>query len=220
MTKYTAGYPLRPGMDWIDLFCGSEGTLGVVMEAELALLPIVEELFTAIIFFSNDDDALNAVDAWRPVPGLRMLEYVDRNALDIIRPRFPDIPQQATAALLIEAEGEPDLDAWERRLKAANALVDASWFAMSAQDRERFRRFRHTLPETVIDTVRKRGFKQIGTDYAVPLTETARCCAFIISVWTPPTSARTCASVTLEMRTYISTYCPKRRNRPRPLLLS
>jgi FAD/FMN-containing dehydrogenase len=94
---------------------------------------------------------------------------VDRNALDIIRPRFPDIPQQATAALLIEAEGEPDLDAWERRLKAGNALVDASWFAMSAQDRERFRRFRHTLPETVIDTVRKRGFKQIGTDYAVPL---------------------------------------------------
>jgi FAD/FMN-containing dehydrogenase len=168
VTKYTAGYPLRPGMDWIDLFCGSEGTLGVVMEAELALLPIVEELFTAIIFFSNDDDALNAVDAWRPVPGLRMLEYVDRNALDIIRPRFPDIPQQATAALLIEAEGEPDLDAWERRLKSANALVDSSWFAMSAQDRERFRRFRHTLPETVIDTVRKRGFKQIGTDYAVP----------------------------------------------------
>ena len=101
--------------------------------------------------------------------GPRMLEYVDRNALEIIRPRFPDIPQQAKAALLIEAEGEPDLDAWERRLRAANALVDASWFAMSAQDRERFRRFRHTLPETVIDTVRKRGFKQIGTDYAVPL---------------------------------------------------
>ena len=57
-----------------------------------------------------------------------MLEYVDRNALAIIRPRFPDIPQQATAALLIEAEGEPDLEAWERRLRAANALMDASGF--------------------------------------------------------------------------------------------
>src|SRR5688572_75995 len=49
-TKFTAGYPLQPGMDWIDLICGSEGTLCVVMEAELSLLPIVEELFTAIIF--------------------------------------------------------------------------------------------------------------------------------------------------------------------------
>src|SRR5687767_6731980 len=54
VTKYTAGYPLRPGMDWIDLFCGSEGTLGVVLEAELSLLPIPENLFTAIIFFSSD----------------------------------------------------------------------------------------------------------------------------------------------------------------------
>lgn len=169
VTKYTVGYPLRPGMDWIDLFCGSEGTLGVVLEAELALLPVPDELFTAIIFFASDDAALDAVDAWRPVPALRMLEYLDRKALDIIRFRFPEIPLQAEAALLIEAEGEVDLDAWERRMRAASALTEASWFAMSAQDRERFRRFRHTLPEVVIDTVRRRGFKQIGTDYAVPL---------------------------------------------------
>ncbi len=38
-TKNTAGYPLAPGMDWIDLFAGSEGTLGIVTEAELQLLP-------------------------------------------------------------------------------------------------------------------------------------------------------------------------------------
>ena len=50
-TKCTAGYPLAPGMDYIDLFCGSEGTLGIVLEAELALLPIPEELFSAVIFF-------------------------------------------------------------------------------------------------------------------------------------------------------------------------
>ena len=44
---------------------------------------------------------------------LRMLEYVDRKALDIIRSRFPDIPQEAQAALLIESEGEADLDEWD-----------------------------------------------------------------------------------------------------------
>jgi FAD/FMN-containing dehydrogenase len=38
-TKHTAGYPLRPGMDWVDLFVGSEGTLGVIVEAEVQLLP-------------------------------------------------------------------------------------------------------------------------------------------------------------------------------------
>jgi FAD/FMN-containing dehydrogenase len=169
VTKYTAGYPLKPGMDWIDLFCGSEGTLGVVLEAELALLPIPDNLFTAVIFFGSDDAALDAVEAWRPVPRLQMLEYVDRKALDMIRARFPEIPKEAEAALLIESEGEADLDDWEQRLQLASALVESSWFAVNAQDRERFRRFRHTLPEVVIDTVRRRGFKQIGTDYAVPL---------------------------------------------------
>ena len=39
VTKNTAGYLLRPGMDWVDLFVGSEGTLGVVTEAPVGLLP-------------------------------------------------------------------------------------------------------------------------------------------------------------------------------------
>ena len=34
-TKHTGGYRLSPGMDWIDLLVGSEGTLAVITEAEL-----------------------------------------------------------------------------------------------------------------------------------------------------------------------------------------
>ena len=37
-TKHSAGYRLAPGMDFVDLFVGSEGTLGVVTQAELQLL--------------------------------------------------------------------------------------------------------------------------------------------------------------------------------------
>ena len=137
-TKCTAGYPLSPGMDFIDLFCGSEGTLGVVLEAELMLLPIPEELFSAVIFFAGDDEALDAVDAWRPVAGLRMLEYADRNALELIRGRYPEIPSMAAAALLIEAEGNVNPDEWADRLASARALTEESWFAVTSSDRERF----------------------------------------------------------------------------------
>jgi len=164
-TKFTAGYRLHPGMDWVELFCGSEGTLGIVLEAEVALLPMPEELFTAVVFFVSDDDALSAVEAWRPVAGLRMLEYADRNALDLIRSRYPEIPRNAAAALLIESEGRVDIDEWHLRLTSARAMHKDSWFAVSAADRE----FRHSFPEAVIAAVVPGGFLKMGTDYAVPL---------------------------------------------------
>src|SRR6202000_2503426 len=104
-TKNTAGYRLAPGMEWGDLFCGSEGTLGVTLEAEGALLPIPKHLLSGVVFFDSDDDALDAVAKWRSVPELRMLEYADRASLDLIRSRYPEIPRAAQAGLLLEAEG-------------------------------------------------------------------------------------------------------------------
>jgi FAD/FMN-containing dehydrogenase len=169
-TKNTAGYRLSAGMDWVDLFCGSEGTLGVTLEAEVALLSIPQHLLSGVVFFASDDDALDAVAKWRSIPELRMLEYADRPSLDLIRPKYPDIPRAAQAALLIEAEGD-DLDAWEQRLNECHALLEASWFGLEAKDRERFRAFRHAFPEAVVETMRKRGFMNMGTDYAVPLAK-------------------------------------------------
>jgi FAD/FMN-containing dehydrogenase len=167
-TKNTAGYRLEPGLDWIDLLCGSEGTLGIVLEAELALLPVPEKLFSGVVFFGSDDEAIAAVESWRRIGDLRMLEYADRNSLDLLRGRYPEIPSPASAALLIEVEGE-NVDAWESRLSEASAMLEASWFATTDRDRERFRMFRHALPETVNATVLERGFMKMGTDYAVPI---------------------------------------------------
>jgi FAD/FMN-containing dehydrogenase len=161
-TKNTAGYPLAPGMDWIDLFTGSEGTLGIVMEADLQLLPAPADVIAGIVFLISDGAALDVVDAWRRIPGLRMIEYFDANSLDFLRPHYPEIPARAAAALLIEQE-EGDIDFW------ADHAPEDSWFAASDRDRERFRQFRHALPELVNDTMRRRGFLKLGSDYAVPL---------------------------------------------------
>jgi FAD/FMN-containing dehydrogenase len=171
-TKYTGGYRLSPGMDWIDLFTGSEGTLGIVVEADLTLLPTPAALLSGVAFFPEDGLALEAVDDWRPVAGLRMLEYMDRGSLNLLRPRYSDIPVNAGAALLIEQELESEdsheIDAWLERIEASQALED-SWFGLEARDRERFRAFRHALPEQVNETVRRNGFLKIGSDYAVPI---------------------------------------------------
>ena len=168
--KHSAGYPLAPGMDWIQLFAGSEGTLGVFTEIEVDLLSAPNELFAGVIFFGREQDALAAVDAWREVSGLRMLEYMDAASLALLKPRFDRVPEGAAAALLVEQEaGEEEIDAWLDRIEAQQAEAEGSWFAASARDRERFREFRHALPEAVNEIVRRNGRQKLGSDYAVPV---------------------------------------------------
>jgi FAD/FMN-containing dehydrogenase len=158
VTKLSAGYRLAPGMDFVDLFVGSEGTLGVVTEAELGLLPAPGEILAGVIFFPTEDHAIDAVERWRPTPGLRMLEFLDSRSMKML-----DVVHGAAVMVEIDqAEGDGDLD-------LTGALEDESWFATSAADRERFRQFRHRLPERVNARNRQLGFINIATDYAVPI---------------------------------------------------
>ncbi|MFN7992107.1 MAG: FAD-binding oxidoreductase [Bryobacteraceae bacterium] len=170
-TKHTAGYFLRPGMDWVDLFIGSEGTLGVITRAELQLLPAPPTLLGGVVFFDSDDSALDAVEHWRSDRSIRMLEYLDEGSLAMLH-------RTGGAAILFEqelaSEDDPVLDAWNERL----AESTENWFAFSARDRESFREFRHALPERVNDTVRLNGFMKLGSDYAVPFERNREMLAF------------------------------------------
>jgi FAD/FMN-containing dehydrogenase len=177
-TKHSAGYYLPPDLDWIDLFIGSEGTLGIVTEAEVHLLPAPAALLTGVVFFEHDNAALAAVRAWRSIEGLRMLEYMDAGSLNLLRMKYSEIPLGARAALLVEQElltqpGETAaqsqaVDFWSDQLTAYSGF-DTSWFGSTALDRERFRVFRHALPEEVNKLVRKNGIQKFGTDFAVPI---------------------------------------------------
>jgi FAD/FMN-containing dehydrogenase len=175
VTKNTAGYLLKPGMDWVDLIVGSEGTLCVVSEARLKLLPLPKATLGGVVFFESDDGCVDAVEQWRETASARMLEYFDAPSLAMLRTRFPEIPPNAKAAVLFEqeltSEDDPEVDAWADRVEAASKLSEQSWFALSAADRERFRRFRHTLPELVNETVRRNGCIKMNTDFAVPLNK-------------------------------------------------
>ncbi len=172
VTKNTAGYPLRPGMDWVDLFVGSEGTLGVLTEARLRLIPAPRAVLGGVVFFTSDAQALDFVDSARNDAAATMLEYMDANSVVLLRGRYPEIPADAVAAILIELElsgdDDPRVDRLLEGIEGFGGLEEGSWFALSAADRERFRQFRHALPELVNDTVRRSGALKMNTDYAVP----------------------------------------------------
>ena len=56
--KHASGYYVAPEMDVLDLFIGSEGTLGVIVEIELRLLPKPEGLLSGIVFFRSEASLL------------------------------------------------------------------------------------------------------------------------------------------------------------------
>ena len=171
-TKNAAGYYLEPDLEWVQLLSGSEGTLAVVTEADLQLLPEPAALLSGVVFFRTEDAALDAVDVWRPIAGLRLLEMMDERSLNYLRPRYGDIPAGAKAALMIEqdlaSDADPEVDVWLRRLSEQQAYQEESWFGLTAAERERFRKFRHDLPIMMVDHGRRSGAK-FGTDFAVPL---------------------------------------------------
>ena len=56
--KHAAGYFVEPGMDAVDLFVGSEGTLAVVCEVEVALLARPENFLAGVVFFDAEERLL------------------------------------------------------------------------------------------------------------------------------------------------------------------
>lgn len=181
--KNATGYFAKPGMDLLDLFIGSEGTLGVITEVEVELLPKPESLLSGVVFFSDQQDVLSFVSDARKQSlekrmksnnGLdaRALEYFDRESLIFLRQRYPTIPNNATAAVFFEqettAETEDSLMSnWLELLEKHHALTD-SWFATNEQDQAQLREFRHQLPVLMNEWFARYGQKKVSTDMAVP----------------------------------------------------
>src|SRR5438046_5723627 len=59
--KHASGYYVAPEMDVVDLFIGSEGTLGVIVEIEVRLLPKPEGFLSGVVFFAAEADLLSFV---------------------------------------------------------------------------------------------------------------------------------------------------------------
>lgn len=174
VTKNASGYFAGDRLDAIDLFIGSEGTLGVITEAELALTAKPEGFFSGIVFFAESDDLLAFVDDVRQRRDATLIEYFDRNALSFAAEKFPATPEGMAGAVFFEQETMAENEdavftSWHGLLERYNADVDRSWFATTAQDREKMRRFRHALPLAANERFARNGFKKVSTDMAVPV---------------------------------------------------
>lgn len=193
--KHASGYYVQPGMDVLDLFIGSEGTLGVIVEAELKLLPKPESVLSGVLFFRSNNDLISFVSEARSASLLsrqlyqdlipsdsetsaalvdaRALEYFDDQSLGFLREKYESIPPDTTGAIFFEQETtaateDTVMTSWLSLLERHHALLDDSWFATNQQDQLRLKEFRHQLPVLMNEWFARYNQRKVSTDMAVP----------------------------------------------------
>lgn len=179
--KNTAGYLMaHEPVDW---FVGSEGTLGIVLEAEFSLLPLPKRTTGLAVPFRSEAAALAFVVAARESTTVRprCLEYTDAEATGFMRHAAADAAWARGAAAMIYTEDsgddeEPPLDAWLTLIEAHGGMADdLRVFDGEAALREA-RRLRHAVPtamHTRAAPFLSKGGRRVSTDWAVPYRQVA-----------------------------------------------
>lgn len=118
------------GLDLTSLFVGSEGTLGVITEITLALLPAPGPTLGITASFASADDALatsNEIIAGPHRPSA--LEFLDAGVIDAVRAHEPqaDLPVDSKGWLLVLTDSlsgaEEDIDSYADTARRHGAIA-------------------------------------------------------------------------------------------------
>jgi glycolate oxidase len=172
--KDVAGYSMK------DLFIGSEGTLGVITEILLKLVPRPLARQTMLALYERIEDAAETVSAIieaRIIPCT--LEFLDQTTASCVEDfAHVGLPADCAAVLLMETDGHPAAVADEAarmaeiaRTKGARdvrlAKDDAEALALAAARRNAFSALARRRPTTILE------------DFTVPRSELAKMVTFI-----------------------------------------
>ena len=175
--KDVAGYSLK------DLFIGSEGTLGIVTEVLLKLLPKPEARRTMLATYARMEDAaetVSAIIAARIIPCT--LEFLDQTTIRCVEDFCRiGLPTDAAALLLMETDGHPAAVADEaERMEAIARKMGASSIRVAKDTNE----------AAVLATARRSAFSALARlrpttileDVTVPRNQLATMVSFINEV--------------------------------------
>jgi glycolate oxidase len=161
--KRASGYRLT------HLFIGSEGTLGIVTEATLKLIPLPPHRATAFITFPSVESAADAVANLMAAGHLPCaLELMDEGALRLVRHLLPAVLQPGVgAALLVEQDG-PLAEVAEEELFGIIQVLGGleNRIAQSRAERDRLWEARRSFGKVVMEGRRN----YFSEDIAVPLS--------------------------------------------------
>jgi len=184
LRKDNTGYDLR------HLFCGAEGTLGIITAAVLKLFPRPREQVTAMLALPNLQAAIAVLSRARAETGdaITGCEFISRTALDMVLRHIPGtrepLAQRSLHYLLLEAtstaiprDGEAHSSSAEQLRRTCEqlfaecsdaGLIEDAVIAQSAAQRSEFWRIRESIPEA-----QKPEGVSLKHDVAVPVPRVA-----------------------------------------------
>jgi D-lactate dehydrogenase (cytochrome) len=177
--KDAAGYYVKPEMDLIDLFIGSEGTLGVISEIEVKLVEKPKTILPVFAHFSEEKDSIEFVKRLRALKragtlSVLSIEFFDKYSTEFIRKKYPPpkIPENSNGIIYFELEA-PNEDELQKALEETVNLLEKcnvlETMASVLPDWTReAKEMRHALPEGINSFVRSHGTQKVATDIAVP----------------------------------------------------
>lgn len=175
--KNAVGY--AAAQDPVDWFVGSEGTLGIVVEAELSLVDLPTSTIGLAIPFPSLERALSFVVAARSGGrSARCLELFDEGALRLSA-KHARTPWTDGALAMIyledvplsENETETILDHWLQLSQSHGAIESDIRAYQSSADLRDARVMRHAVPAAMNElgaSFRNAGGRKVSTDWAVP----------------------------------------------------
>ncbi len=196
--KNTAGY--FGFQDPIQFFVGSEGTLGVITEIEVSLLPAPVAPETVLAFFRTEDALLRAVPRLRRSDlSFRCLEYFDHACLDLLRNAHGiALPAAGGGMLYLEVGPRPGETALLERclalLESCGAEADATILGDTPNLRREIRAWRHQVPATLNErgaAGKRQGGGKTSTDWAVPFDDLAGIFRDVRAACPPPDLCQT-----------------------------
>ncbi len=188
-TKNASGYYIKDNLDAIDLFLGSDGTLGVITALELKLTLLPASIFGISFFFAAEETALRFADTVRhQMPGLASVEYFDEAALSLLRRQketgtafsaLPAIAKEDLCCVYLELHSDTPEENMEKMKRLGQWMEycggdqSRTWVARNESDLSLLHFFRHAVPESanqIIDERKKQYplITKLGADMSVP----------------------------------------------------
>jgi FAD/FMN-containing dehydrogenase len=158
------------GFSLPDLICGSEGRLGIILDADIRLVPRAEEIAMVVGAFASEENAMAFILSVKK-RGIRpkCIEILDKYSMEIA-----GFSLKGDALLMIELDGtEDEIDAALENIITLDSSVE--W--LSAHD-EKSRAGLWAKRKSITGELKKHYAFKLGEDIAVPLTALAHTTAF------------------------------------------